>query len=108
MFRLNLGESSAVGTGYTVKLKKDVAPVALDAAGGRAQPAPDEPEGTRRARGRVPRKCRELGGAVARSAVLKWMIGIMPLLSPPIPQRASSSRHSSCENSLAIKCPRKP
>ena len=31
-----------------------------------------------------------------------------PRRSPPIPQRASSSRHSSCENSLAIKCPRKP
>ena len=27
---------------------------------------------------------------------------------PPIPDRASPSRHSSCENSLAIKCPRKP
>ncbi len=27
---------------------------------------------------------------------------------PPNPDRASSSRHSSCENSLAIKCPRKP
>ena len=27
---------------------------------------------------------------------------------PPTPDRASSSRHSSCENSLAIKCPRKP
>ena len=31
-----------------------------------------------------------------------------PRRSPPIPQRASSSRHSSCENALAIKCPRKP
>ena len=31
-----------------------------------------------------------------------------PRRSPPIPQRASSSRHASCEHSLAIKCPRKP
>ena len=30
------------------------------------------------------------------------------LRRPPNPDRASSSRHSSCENSLAIKCPRKP
>ena len=29
-------------------------------------------------------------------------------LASPNPDRASSSRHSSCENSLAIKCPRKP
>ena len=29
-------------------------------------------------------------------------------LPPPIPQPASSSRYSSCENALAIKCPRKP
>ena len=27
---------------------------------------------------------------------------------PPNSDRASSSRHSSCENFLAIKCPRKP
>ena len=35
---------------------------------------------------------------------LRSPAGIPP--PPPNPDRASSSRHSSCENSLAIKCPR--